>query len=280
MNIQIIIRKMVLRVSVIGALLVFSFLLTGLVVFEPVSATQPPPPVTYTVTVNKQGGGDCTKFYIDSPVLTDPSSQQIQRTFTAGTWVDVGIEIECPCGYTFSHWLINGEEDHGAGPHQIAGFSLSGNTTATAVFLPRTGTLVVYVDDPTPNSPLPHLHNPPSGNTGHAFWKLTGNCVPPALDCGLRTWGFYPPGELREDDDHDFTDQRSYVVSQDQLISALNMTCFFIDNPPTYYMVTYNCTDALIDVAGAAGVTLWAHGSCEHFVGNCPGALGETLNLY
>ena len=264
-------------ISVVAALAV---LITWTVGFLPVSATQNPPPQTYTVTVNRSGGGDCTQLYLDSPSpATSPTSESFQRTFTAGTWVDVAIDIDCPCGYRLKHWLIDGEVKHGSGPHQIEGFTLAQNTTATAVFEPRTGTLVVYVDDPTPNSLLPHLHDPLSGNTGHAFWELTGNCVPSALACGLGTWGFYPPGELREDDDHDFTDQRSYVISQDQLISALYLTCFFIDSPPAYNMVTYNCTDALIDVAGASGVTLSAYGSCEHFVGNCPGVLGETLNL-
>lgn len=274
-------RTHILRLGVMAAALAAGVVILILIAAdsEPVSATQPPPPVYYTVTINRSGGGDCTKFYFDAPVVTDPSSSSVQRSIQAGSQVWIGAFVECPCAYRFDHWEINGEEVNDGGPYNLTMFYLSENTTATAVFEPREGALVVYVEDLTPGSPLPHPHNPISYATGHAFWKLSGSCLPPAVQCGLGTWGFYPAG-LREDDDHGFTDQRTYDLSQGELVSALSTTVWLIEDPPAYDPLTYNCTDALIDVAASAGVTLWAYGSCEHFVGNCPGALGETLNQY
>jgi hypothetical protein len=89
------------------------------------------------MTVDKSDGEECSMFSIDSPggPWSTPTSEQIQQSFNAGTWIDIRIEIESPCPYCFKHWLVNDEVVEDAGPHEIAGFYLTENTTAIAVFV-------------------------------------------------------------------------------------------------------------------------------------------------
>lgn len=268
----------------------------------PAQATQSPSPQEYSLTVNRSGGSDCTYVRIYSPATTDWTHTSVTRSYPSGTTVVIEITEDCPCGYVFSKWQsadgqVNNETD------TEVEFQVSQDMTATAIFVPRTGKLTVYVIDRTPNSSNPHPTWDLYG-VGHSFWLLEGDCIAGEIGPYVnQAWGYWPegalfegsssktfisaPGFLKNDTEliEDATDSRTYDITWSQLVAAAQYTKSLHDSPPAYHLATHNCTDALINVAAAAGVTLPnAVGTCpgacisHNFTGDCPGALGETLN--
>jgi hypothetical protein len=130
-------------------------------------ATQPPPPPTYyTLTVNKSGGDSTCEVRIASPTSRSWTNTSDSASYIAGSVYETEQQVNCPSGYKFSHWESNDEDLDGYREnHAPPLLKLTKNTTATAVFVPRTGKLIVYVDDPTPGTSEPH-----SGlAVGHTF---------------------------------------------------------------------------------------------------------------
>jgi hypothetical protein len=194
---------------------------------------------------------------------------------------------------------LDGQTSHGA---HSGDFTIIENTTATAVFVPLMATLKVYVKDPTPNSSEVH-----SGSAGHTFWEFQGTaCIPDELQgFANEKWGFYPAGtpysgssgskswisgagQLRDDSATSYTNIGTYSITYDEYIAGLAYTKSIYDgttaSPVTvnYHVETFNCTDAAIAAAAAAGESLpSAQGACSHlghsFSGNCPGVLGENI---
>lgn len=262
---------------------------------SPAFATQPGPPVSHTLTVNTRGGNEDCWVKIVSPAPGTPFAHtSFTRSYPHGTRCEVDVHVNCPCGYVFTHWESNNEELNGLSGNRAFDFDLLDNTTATAVFVPRMGRLIAYVEDPTYNSPAPY----DGGGIGHAFWEFKGDCLTPWLQLRANEpWGFYPAGatygensfgkkvwlltngRVGEDGHRQPTHRRSYYLSYNQLEAGTDFTNFVIFNPPFYHAEDYNCTDALIDAAAAAGASLpSAFGSYwPYFSGNCPGALGERL---
>jgi hypothetical protein len=296
-------------VSVVSALFMTILPTSDLTGGNVAEATQPPPPPTYyTLTVNKSGGDSTCEVRIDSPGPSAWTTSSVQDSFVWGTDYEPTHQITCPSAYVFSHWESNDEDLDGWRENRSPDFTLTKNTTATAVFVPATGTLTVYVDDPTPGSSGPHPLT--SSATGHTFWEFDGGCVPEEYEEFLdQEYGFYPedinnayiivlgtkvwgntPGELLPDYATDYTDHRTYTISYAELLAGLAYTKDLWDRTYTgsgttlaYHVQNFNCTDAAIGAASAAGVTLpSAAGSCGNgfhtFNGNCPGTLGENLN--
>lgn len=100
-------------------------------------ATQPPPPPTYyTLTVNKSGGDSTCEVRIDLPAPSAWVENYITQTFYVGTEYAPTYQIACPSDYGFSHWESNDEELDGWRENRSPDFTLTKNTTATAVFVP------------------------------------------------------------------------------------------------------------------------------------------------
>lgn len=132
-----------------GAFVLLS--LMSLILLEELSglvfATQPPPPQTYFVTVNKDGGDDnCCQVRIVSPGGTAWSSTSVQGgPYLAGTMIEVDAKAECPCGYYFDKWDCNDDSELDHDPHHHGYFNINKNTVAMAVFKPYASFLKIYV---------------------------------------------------------------------------------------------------------------------------------------
>lgn len=124
--------------------------------------------------------------------------------------------------------------------------------------------------------------------------------IPPGLTSSLGTFGFWPngqasttsssgcktwipcPGRVQDDSEHSYDSWQTYEITYDQLVAGLQYTKNLLENTPSYEVETFNCTDAAIGAAAAAGVGLPdAHGTYINygvsFSGNCPGILGPRL---
>lgn len=189
-----------------------------------------------------------------------------------------------------------------------------GTHTYTAVFRMVAAMLIVYVEDPSPSSPMPH-DGPLDNTPGHTFWKFEselGNClIPEELQPYLnKKWGFYPldmkdtfvgaptplpppartvyfqntPGVLSPDTYHAYTHYGEYPVSYAGLLNGLQLTAELHQPSEAliYHVEDNNCTGVAIDVAQAAGVTLpsatFGCADLGHiFWGPSPGHLGEKM---
>ncbi|GMV90607.1 MAG: hypothetical protein AMXMBFR82_03850 [Candidatus Hydrogenedentota bacterium] len=289
--------------AILGACMLVPLVPVAVVVMSlPARATEPPPPVQFTVTVSTEEGGDCTLVrvrewygtYIGE--WTNWSTGPIQQTYDAGVNVEIDATVNCPCAYEFKEWV----DEHGSvldyRRDERHEFTLTHDTVAKAVFKERTGSLTIYVEDPSSDA-SPHSW---LGDTGHTMWKFEGGCTGYDDFVGIR-WGFWPEdatpyqysgsyklwvdcgGVVQNDNDYDYNrTPKTYSISYAALVAGLQYTAALKLNPMEYRVEVFNCTDAAIFAANAAGVTLpSAAGSCNHlthsFTGNCPGVLGENI---
>lgn len=97
------------------------------------------------------------------------------------------------------------------------------------------------------------------------------------------------PGIIQNDDYTHYTHERTYEITYNQPVLGLTYTKVLYDGtnytPVTidYHVENFNCTNAAIHAASAAGVTLPdGQNTCDHwthsFSGQSPGTLGERLN--
>lgn len=100
-----------------ASIVVALVLVIALPISLPAHAAQPPIPEEFTVTVNRDGGGNCTKVRVreryDEYIgdWTEWSSGPIVRTYDTGVDVDVEAKVDCPCAYKFDKWTC--EENSG-----------------------------------------------------------------------------------------------------------------------------------------------------------------------
>lgn len=121
-----------------GSLLLTLILAGGYIGGNQAEANQPPPPPTYyTLTVNKSGGDSNCQVRIASPTSRSWTSTSDVASYVAGSVYEVEQQVNCPVFYDFSHWESNDEDLDGYQEnHAPPTFTLTKNTTATAVFVP------------------------------------------------------------------------------------------------------------------------------------------------
>jgi hypothetical protein len=131
----------------------------------------------------------------------------------------------------------------------------------------------VFVEQPDPTGTRVWT---PSDSAGHAWWML-GNAAPPnpLIPSSLTSFmnipvGYAPtngasvtllfptaPGMLRDPEpDYYYSVYRKYQIGFPGLLNGLKATQTLYTNPGTYGIYTFNCVDAVIKTAGAAGKVL------------------------
>lgn len=298
--------------AILGACMLVPLVPVAVVVMSlPARATEPPPPVQFTVTVSTEEGGDCTLVrvrewygtYIGE--WTAWSTGPIQQTYDAGVNVEIDATVNCPCAYEFKEWVDEQGSVLDYRRDERHEFTLTHDTIATAVFKPRTGVLRIYVEDPTPDD---YPHN--GADVGHTFWKIDGTCLHADYDTIVgKAWGFYPTTEYpwtynnfgfkifgdyqgilinnsSKVNDNTYNAYHYEVINYTDAVACLVYTKSLKDNPPMYHVETFNCTTAAIAAAAQAGYTMPdSLGTCDEvfcttnhsFNGNCAGTLGENL---
>ena len=143
--------------------------------------------------------------------------------------------------------------------------------------LSQNATLIIYVDQPIPNSPNAYSL---SGDVGHTFIALQQGGV-------RRVLGYWPktsvhpalsPTDVKafgNDENHFFDVNLSTQISATQL---LNIVGYINSVPRTYDLNNYNCSDFGIEVGRLGGLNLPdCYGSWPYGGGSNPGTLGQYI---
>lgn len=276
------------------AILVALYVVGWLPIRQIVSAAQNPPPTSYCLSVAFSPPDLYWYYSVTPPTPKTWRFTNFGSSYPAGTQIELDTKFICPTGYEFDYWESNDPDIDNQRNGRTVYFDINRNTTAIAHFKPRTALLTVFVDEPNPGTG--QLYN--LTDVGHCFWRLSGTCVSEDLQPYINTVGFYPaspafekdmfgnvtfytvPGTVLDNTDHEYDSWQTYQITYDQLIAALQYTKNLSQYPPSYNPQSFNCTDALIGAASAAGVTLPnANGTVPgKFTGNCPGVLGPNLS--
>lgn len=278
------------------ALVAALFTVVGSVPIQSVLAAQNNPPSEYNLTVSTAGGDETCKFWVNPPGYGYQSSV-FSDYYAPNALIEADTSVFCPSRYEFDYWESNVSSINGA-HRDYVDFNISKNSWIVAHFKERKGKLTVYVDEPDPGSGTVFVVI--GEECGHTFWKFDGACIPTDLTSSLGTFGFWPngqasttgssgcktwtpcPGRVQDDSEHSYDSWQTYEITYDQLVAGLQYTKNLLENTPSYEVETFNCTDAAIGAAAAAGVGLPdAHGTYINygvsFSGNCPGILGPRL---
>lgn len=154
------------------------------------------------------------------------------------------------------------------------------NDYLKCINLGQNAVLVIYVDQPTPNSSdtwSGSVYNP---NVGHTFIAIQQG------DGIRRVLGYYPdttvdpsapndPRAFGNDQGHSFDVAISIPINPNQLLDVIS----YISNSPTSYNLnTYNCTDFAIAVGNLVGLNLPdSYGTWPGGGGSNPGNLGQEI---
>jgi hypothetical protein len=190
--------------------------------------------------------------------------------------------------------------------HGCRDFGAGDSTTANIVFvgpsnkisnineylkcfnLGQSAELVIYVDQPTANSPTPYTYGPdpndskglPVSNVGHTFIAIQQGNI-------RRVVGYYPKDPvnpatsstatsvLSNNENHFFDVSISTRISSSQLV---NIVGYCSSTPIIYDLNNYNCTDFGIEIAKLGGLNLPdSYGKWPYGGGSNPGQLGQNI---
>ena len=174
----------------------------------------------------------------------------------------------------------NGSTSNGAVAIVVAGPSkeiIDINDYLKCFDLSQNATLIIYIDQPIPNSPNAYTL---SGDVGHTFIAIQQGGI-------RRVLGYWPktsvepalsPTDVKafgNDENHFFDVSLNTQISSTQLINIVG----YINNVPrTYDLNNYNCTDFGIEVGRLGGLNLPdCYGSWPGGGGSNPGTLGQYI---
>jgi hypothetical protein len=145
--------------------------------------------------------------------------------------------------------------------------------------LSQSAELIIYVDQPTANSPTPWSGTITDPNVGHTFVAIQqGNL--------RRVFGYYPnttvslstpndPKAFGNDQGHAFDVSLSIPINSGQLLNVID---YANNAPSTYNLNTYNCTDFAIEIGNLVGLGLPdSYGTWPGGGGSNPGQLGQNI---
>lgn len=144
--------------------------------------------------------------------------------------------------------------------------------------LSKSAELIIYVDQPNPNSSDAYTL---TGDVGHTFIAIQQGAI-------RRVLGYWPSTSVNpaisptdkmafgNDENHFFDVSISNVVTSSQLVNIID---YCINKTPNVYNLnTYNCTDFGIAVAKLGGINFASsYGTWPNGGGNNPGQLGQNI---